>query len=107
MTYIHYGALFPSHHGQNKSPDMEVRRKAIGIALAMVTSRNVEEVVMFLKKQLQRTLTEDYDKVDLSILACYQIFSSPFQRLRLQRTVSYSFNPSMFALSSSRRLLRA
>lgn len=45
------------------SPDLEVRRKAITISLAMVTSRNVEEVVMFLKKQLQRTMTEDYEKV--------------------------------------------
>ena len=45
------------------SPDLEVRRKAISISLAMVTSRNVEEVVMFLKKQLQSTMTEDYEKV--------------------------------------------
>lgn len=45
------------------SPDLEVRRKAINIALAMVTSRNVEEVVVFLKKQLQRTMVEEYEKV--------------------------------------------
>ncbi|KAH8111863.1 coatomer protein [Phellopilus nigrolimitatus] len=45
------------------SPDLEVRRKAIKIGLAMVTSRNVEEVVLFLKKQLQRTMTEDYEKI--------------------------------------------
>lgn len=45
------------------SPDLEVRRKAINISLAMVTSRNVEEVVLFLKKQLQRTMTEEYEKV--------------------------------------------
>lgn len=45
------------------SPDLEVRRKAISISLAMVTSRNVEEVVLFLKKQLQRTMTEDYEKI--------------------------------------------
>lgn len=44
------------------SPDLEVRRKAISISLAMVTSRNVEEVVILLKKQLQRTMTEDYEK---------------------------------------------
>ena len=41
------------------SPDLEVRRKAVNIALAMVTSRNVEEVVVFLKKQLQRTMVEE------------------------------------------------
>ncbi|OWZ37844.1 coatomer beta subunit [Cryptococcus neoformans c45] len=44
------------------SPDMEVKRKAIGIALEMVSSRNVEEVVLFLKKQLQGTLDQDFDK---------------------------------------------
>lgn len=41
---------------------MEVKRKAIGIALEMVSSRNVEEVVLFLKKQLQGTLDQDFDK---------------------------------------------
>lgn len=45
------------------SPDIEVRRKVIGIALAMITSRNVEEVVKFFEKQLQRTMTEDYEKI--------------------------------------------
>ncbi|WVW86977.1 hypothetical protein I302_109033 [Kwoniella bestiolae CBS 10118] len=44
------------------SPDMEVKRKALGIALEMVTSRNVEDVVLFLKKQLQGTLDQDFDK---------------------------------------------
>ena len=47
------------------SPDLEVRRKAINISLAMVTSRNVEEVVLHLKKQLQRTMSEEYEKVNL------------------------------------------
>lgn len=49
------------------SPDMEVRRRCLHIALAMVTSRNVEEVVLFLKKQLARTLDTEYEKVRLSI----------------------------------------
>lgn len=44
---------------------MEVKRKAIGVALSMVTSRNVEEVVLFLKKQLQNTVDQDFDKVSL------------------------------------------
>ncbi|KAI0323051.1 coatomer beta subunit [Amylostereum chailletii] len=44
------------------SADIEVRRKAISIALSMTSSRNVEEVVMFLKKQLQKTQEQDYDK---------------------------------------------
>lgn len=45
------------------SQDMEVKRKAIGIALEMVTSRNVEDVVLFLKKQLTSTMEQEYDKV--------------------------------------------
>lgn len=45
------------------SQDMEVKRKAIGIALEMVSSRNVEDVVLFLKKQLQGTMESEFDKV--------------------------------------------
>ncbi|KAI9638983.1 ER to Golgi transport-related protein [Dioszegia hungarica] len=44
------------------SQDMEVKRKAIGIALEMVSSRNVEDVVLFLKKQLQGTMESEFDK---------------------------------------------
>jgi len=42
---------------------MEVRRKAMAIVLSMTSSRNVEEVVLFLKKQLQKTQEADFDKV--------------------------------------------
>ncbi|EIW71578.1 hypothetical protein TREMEDRAFT_71204 [Tremella mesenterica DSM 1558] len=44
------------------SPDMEVKRKALAVALELVTSRNVEDVVLFLKKQLQSTMEQEYDK---------------------------------------------
>ncbi|KAI0050610.1 coatomer beta subunit [Auriscalpium vulgare] len=44
------------------SADIEVRRKAISIALSMTSSRNVEEVVLFFKKQLQKTQEEEYEK---------------------------------------------
>ncbi|TCD70107.1 coatomer subunit beta [Steccherinum ochraceum] len=44
------------------SSDLEVRRKALSIVLSLTTSRNVEEVVLFLKKQLQRTQDQDFDK---------------------------------------------
>ncbi|SPC64143.1 probable SEC26 - coatomer complex beta chain of secretory pathway vesicles [Ustilago sp. UG-2017b] len=37
------------------SPDMDVRRKALRIALEMVSSRNIEEVVLLLKKELMKT----------------------------------------------------
>ena len=45
------------------SADIEVRRKATGIALNMTSSRNVEDVVSFFKKQLQKTQDQDYEKV--------------------------------------------
>ena len=51
---------------RSASADLEVRRKAISIVLNMTTSRNVEEVVLFFKKQLQRTQEQDFDKVGLS-----------------------------------------
>ncbi|KDR85943.1 hypothetical protein GALMADRAFT_132560 [Galerina marginata CBS 339.88] len=44
------------------SADMEVRRKAMSIVLSMTSSRNVEEVVLFLKKQLQKTQEADFEK---------------------------------------------
>ncbi|PKC13486.1 putative SEC26-coatomer complex beta chain of secretory pathway vesicles [Rhizophagus irregularis] len=44
------------------SPDIEVRRKALRIALELVTNRNVQEVVVFLKKELSKTLDQDYEK---------------------------------------------
>lgn len=46
-----------------KSPDIDVRRKAIRIALEMVSSRNVQEVVLFLKKELSKTQDDAYEKV--------------------------------------------
>jgi coatomer subunit beta len=44
------------------SPDIDVRRKALHVALQMVTSKNVEEVVMLLKKELSRTVDQEYEK---------------------------------------------
>lgn len=46
----------------SSSADMEVRRKAISIVLSMTSSRNVEDVVMFFKKQLQKTQEGDFEK---------------------------------------------
>ncbi|GAA5840616.1 hypothetical protein JCM11251_004168 [Rhodosporidiobolus azoricus] len=44
------------------APDMDVRKKALAIAMDMVSGRNVEEVVGFLKKELQRTLDPNFEK---------------------------------------------
>lgn len=44
------------------SPDLDVRRKALSIALEMVSSKNVQEIVMLLKKELAKTVEEQYEK---------------------------------------------
>lgn len=49
------------------SPDIDVRKKALDLALEMVSSKNVEEVVMLLKKELSKTIDEQYEKVDFQV----------------------------------------
>lgn len=44
------------------SPDIDVRKKALEIALEMVSSKNVEEVVLLLKKELSKTVDQEYEK---------------------------------------------
>lgn len=44
------------------SPDLDVRRKALSIALEMVSSKNSQEVIMLLKKELSKTVDEQYEK---------------------------------------------
>jgi coatomer subunit beta len=44
------------------SPDIEVRRKCLNIALEMTTNRNVMEVAGFLKKEIAKTYDQDYEK---------------------------------------------
>ena len=38
------------------APDLEVRRKTLSLALDLVSSRNVEEMVLVLKKEVQKSL---------------------------------------------------
>ena len=45
------------------APDMDVKKKALAIALGLVSGRNVEEVVLLLKKELTKTLDQTYEKV--------------------------------------------
>lgn len=78
------------------SADLEVRRKAISIVLNMTTSRNVEEVVLFFKKQLQRTQEQDSDKVSLGLPLGEQQLTLVLCH-RLRSTGSCSFSPSTSA----------
>ena len=45
------------------SPDLSVRKKCLEIAVSMLSIRNSEQVIMFLKKELAKTQDGDYDKV--------------------------------------------
>jgi hypothetical protein len=76
---------------------MEVKRRAIQIALEMVSSRNVEDVVLFLKKQLQGTMDQEFDKVE--------VFTAVFTNFRISNTGSYSSNQSTRARSNSPKSL--
>ncbi|KAJ2781002.1 coatomer subunit beta [Coemansia interrupta] len=45
------------------TPDLDVRRKALGIVMKLTTRRNVNDVVSMLKKELNKTVdSSDYDK---------------------------------------------
>jgi coatomer subunit beta len=57
------------------SADIEVRRKAMSVVLSMTSSRNVEEVVLFLKKQLLQTQEQDFEKVCTPSFSLYRRFT--------------------------------
>lgn len=61
--YVIRHACVYTHLTLGYSSDLEVRRKAISIVLSLTSSRSVEEVVLFLKKQLQRTQEQEFEKV--------------------------------------------
>lgn len=44
------------------TPDVDIRKKAIEIALELTSSRNVEEILKLFKKELQKTVNSDADK---------------------------------------------
>jgi len=76
------------------SADMEVRRKAMSIVLSMTSSRNVEEVALFLKKQLQKTQEADYDKVcSVPLPMLLKFVSNTLMRTRPRSIGNSSFSP--------------
>ncbi|KAE9584486.1 hypothetical protein Lal_00021700 [Lupinus albus] len=44
------------------SPNPDIRRKTIDIALELITPRNIDEVVMMLKKEVVKTQNEEHEK---------------------------------------------
>jgi len=45
------------------SSDIEVRRKCLQIVLSLASNRNIAEIADVLKKELQKTYGQDYEKV--------------------------------------------
>ena len=78
------------------SPDIDVRRKALAIAMEMISSKNVGEVVLLLKKELSKTVDEQYEKV--GYLAGFRPESTPLTYLlqdKRVQTITYPFNSPM------------
>lgn len=44
------------------TPDLDIRKKAIDLALQLTSSRNVDDVLKLYKKELQKTVNSDADK---------------------------------------------
>ncbi|KAK9813120.1 hypothetical protein WJX72_009365 [[Myrmecia] bisecta] len=44
------------------SPNMDIRKKTLDIALDLITSANIDEVVMVLKKEVMKTQSKDLEK---------------------------------------------
>jgi len=47
------------------SPDLEVRRKTLSLVLQLTSTRNVEQVVMVMKKELTGTMETSTDSSDV------------------------------------------
>lgn len=86
------------------SPDIDVRRKALGIAMEMVSSKNVEEVILLLKKELSKTVDEQYEKVHCLSPSTFTE-DTLIRVFRISNTGNYSSTLSTSVPSNSPRLL--
>lgn len=69
--------------------------------MEMVSSKNVEEVVLLLKKELTKTVDQEYEKVDPTSLTYLKMGTDIF---RTMNTVKFSFIQSIPVLSNFQRL---
>jgi vesicle coat complex subunit len=76
------------------SPDLDVRRKALGLAMEMVSSKNVEEVILLLKKELGKTMDEQYEKVRVGTNVSLKCMLTVCAEQRIQ-VVTCALHPSM------------
>ncbi len=47
---------------------MDIRQKTLDIALDLVSPKNIEEVILVLKKEINKTQAKELDKVGISYL---------------------------------------
>ncbi|GJQ73897.1 hypothetical protein Trydic_g18831 [Trypoxylus dichotomus] len=55
------------------SPDLEVRKKTLALALDLVSSRNIEEMVLVLKKEVAKTHDVEHEDTDSNELAATDV----------------------------------
>ncbi len=68
------------------SPDIEIRKKSLDLALELVSSKNIDEVVSLLKKELSKTVDESqYEKVSFSDQSRYFLIINPNRTLSTDR----------------------
>ena len=72
------------------SPDLDVRKKALELALEMVSSKNVQEVVMLLKKELSKTVDEQYEKVS-DVVYQSEYFADSIRTTNIDRFLSMRY----------------
>ena len=63
------------------SPDLEVRRKTLSLVLQLTSTRNVEQVVMVMKKELTGTMEATSDSNDIK--SYRQVSTLVYQYLNL------------------------
>ncbi|KAJ1986206.1 coatomer subunit beta, partial [Coemansia spiralis] len=85
------------------TPDLEVRRKALGIVMKLVSRRNIDDVISVLKKELSKTVeSNDYDKSsDYRLLLIQTIHSCAAQFPEVAASVVQLFLDSIAEFGAS------
>ncbi len=50
------------------SPNMDIRKKTLDIALDLVSPQNIDEAILYLKKEISKTQSSGFEKVLLFLL---------------------------------------
>jgi len=96
-----YVSIVVDHKLTLDSPDIDVRKKALDIAMEMISSKNVEEVVLLLKKELTKTIDQEYEKV----ICLGTLSTSHINKNRTMNTDNFSFTLSTLVPSNFQKLL--